>query len=114
MSKPISLQDLIKEKEKEEQLKQQAKETKNSRAELDTFKKNGNTFEFESDKEIITHKKDNKINTKIKTDHFRTGVSLITGISKREKPSELKQRLMKFLKTHEVVKIDNVWQWIDS
>jgi len=57
--------------------------------------------------------KKTKKEIKIKTDHFRTGISLITGASGRDQPTVLKQKLLEFLESHEIVKKSNgKWYWI--
>ncbi len=70
----------------------------------------------------VTEKKSKKsIKSKeemiLKTDYFRTGISLITGTSKRDQPPVLKQKLMEFLENHEVIDLNEFnkskskWVW---
>ncbi len=47
----------------------------------------------------------------IKTDHLRTGISLIIGASKRDQPPILKEKLLEFLNKHELIKKDRTWYW---
>ena len=47
----------------------------------------------------------------IKTDHLRTGISLIMGASKRDQPPILKEKLLEFLNKHELIKKERTWYW---
>lgn len=47
----------------------------------------------------------------IKTDHFRTGMSLIIGATKRDQPPILKEKLLEFLNKHEPIKKERTWYW---
>ena len=47
----------------------------------------------------------------IKTDHLRTGISLIIGASKRDQPPILKEKLLEFLNKHELIKKERTWYW---
>ena len=49
-----------------------------------------------------------------KTDHLRTGTSLITGSSKRDKPPIIKQKLLQFLNEYEPIKNEEekTWYWV--
>ena len=47
----------------------------------------------------------------IKTDHFRTGIALIIGATKRDQPPILKEKLLEFLNKHELIRKERTWYW---
>ena len=67
------------------------------------------------DVEKSKNPKKSKDEIRIKTDNFRTGISNITGSSKRDLPPILKQKLLNFLESHDLVqKSDKTWFWIKT
>lgn len=95
-----SLQELVKEKKREQELQRKIIPDEKFIPEIEKFS------EEEILEPILTPK-----DFEIKTDHFRTGISLITSASKRDKPPILKEKLLEFLNNHELIKKGNTWYW---
>ncbi len=101
------LWDSISEIDEEQEKQKSEKETSQEK-----IKKQSKKSEIKITPEIPKPPKKSTKQIGIKTDHFRTGYSLIVGTSKREKPPILQKKLIEFLQNHKLTQKGKDWSWV--